>query len=389
MAIRFNVCVYYTLSVGSHFVEKAIKRFREARMNYIELINNFWVEHRRFHFNDIETCMYFFLLDRANELYWPESFAVPNSTLTKEFGWTRSQIRRAREKLIEASLLSYYVNCQRKSGSYSLRAKVRGADSAQTGRSPGTDSAQTEESLHICLQATAETSETKKNQEAGRSFDSDPAQIGCNLGARSLYINKTKLKESKQELFLPAGETESEFPLGAGEDFEEDPRAGSHEHRTTPESLSPILPHEGETIPERATLPEESLSRESLTNHEGEIVKLWESLISPFERDWLDKLRETLRVCYPSQVKAAVVTLARTKPETLTRAGFPYLAAPLLLGAFGKRKPGGNSRPYTKEKRDGEYRFRPGEFESEIEKFKNPAREKPKSREELLKYTLY
>jgi hypothetical protein len=59
--------------------------------------------------------------------------------------------------------------------------------------------------------------------------------------------------------------------------------------------------------------------------------------------------------------------------------GFEYLMQPLLNGTFGRRV-----------KKNGRNDWHgSGSFRDPIEKFKNPAKEKPKTREELLKYTQY
>jgi len=77
--------------------------------------------------------------------------------------------------------------------------------------------------------------------------------------------------------------------------------------------------------------------RVGLQKWKKEIVDSWESIIGPFDKAWLTDLDKVLEVCYPAQVKSAIVTLARTKGEVMMTEGFPYVAEPLLRGAFGKR----------------------------------------------------
>ena len=77
--------------------------------------------------------------------------------------------------------------------------------------------------------------------------------------------------------------------------------------------------------------------RVGLQKWQKQIVDSWESIIGPFDKAWLTDLDKVLEVCYPAQVKSAIVTLARTKGEVMMTEGFPYLAEPLLKGAFGKR----------------------------------------------------
>jgi len=77
--------------------------------------------------------------------------------------------------------------------------------------------------------------------------------------------------------------------------------------------------------------------RVGLDKWQKQTVDSWESIIGPFDKAWLTDLDKVLKVCYPAQVKSAIVTLARTKGEVMMTEGFPYLAEPLLKGAFGKR----------------------------------------------------
>ena len=117
---------------------------------------------------------------------------------------------------------------------------------------------------------------------------------------------------------------------------------------------------------------------ESCSRYERDVMETWEAIIGPFEREWISLLREALRKCYPSQIKNAIIAIDRSKHEVLEEIGFEYLMQPLLRGAFGRRV-----------KKNGRKDWSDSEpFRDPIEKFKNPARERPKTLEELLKYTV-
>jgi len=117
---------------------------------------------------------------------------------------------------------------------------------------------------------------------------------------------------------------------------------------------------------------------ESCSRYERDVMETWEAIIGPFEREWIPLLREALGKCYPSQIKNAIIAIDRSKHEVLEEIGFEYLMQPLLRGAFGRRV-----------KKNGRKDWNDSEpFRDPIEKFKNPAREKPKTLEELLKYTV-
>jgi len=74
-----------------------------------------------------------------------------------------------------------------------------------------------------------------------------------------------------------------------------------------------------------------------LNKYERDIVDTWETVIGEFNPEWVPKVKQVLQACYPMQIKNAITTMARTKGEVMMTEGFPYLAEPLLKGAFGKR----------------------------------------------------
>lgn len=74
-----------------------------------------------------------------------------------------------------------------------------------------------------------------------------------------------------------------------------------------------------------------------LNKYERDIIDTWETVIGEFSPEWVPKVKQVLQACYPMQVKNAITTMARTKGEVMMTEGFPYLAEPLLKGAFGKR----------------------------------------------------
>ena len=83
---------------------------------------------------------------------------------------------------------------------------------------------------------------------------------------------------------------------------------------------------------------------DDLNQYERQVVDTWIAVIGPFQKDWLDDLREVLKECYPSQVRNAITTIARSKAEVMKEQGFSYLKDPLLKGAFGRRGKGGTAK---------------------------------------------
>jgi len=378
----------------------------EVFMNYIELINNFWTQHRRVHFSDREICMFFYLLDRANELYWPVSFSVPCNVFKKEFDWTRNQVRWTRDKLAEAGVISYSGGQNGKNGEYSFAQTVLYASHAQVARNSCATSALVCDSTGVPLEEEDRTSHTVDSNDSARMLNASHAQVTRDPRARTLYINKTKLNQTKedQDILSPDGETKTEFSdftkgegnITAGEEKgQRENTAFSHlsssNREVGPEQGLIFSPLESsgdaapiEAGPPLADLPSSSRppgneTARACSKYELEVIQTWETLIGPFDDSWIASLREVLEKCYPSQVKSAILVMAKSRLEVMKEVGFTYIAQPLIDGMFGKRgkKNGRNDRAGS------------GEFESDIEKFKNPARARPKTREELLKYTMY
>ena len=170
-------------------------------VNYIELINNFWIQHRRFHFNEKEISMFFFLLDRANELFWPESFSMPCSVFRKEFGWTRNQVRWARSKLIETDIISYSPGDKGRNGKYSFTVTFLRASSTQCVSNPCALSAHSDELIETTPELEERSSEMCNCEDSTRKSCADHAQLSREPRTRTLYINKTRQNKTKKHSF--------------------------------------------------------------------------------------------------------------------------------------------------------------------------------------------
>lgn len=75
----------------------------------------------------------------------------------------------------------------------------------------------------------------------------------------------------------------------------------------------------------------------NLDERKKDIIDTWRILVGPFDPKWLPMVDKALQVCYPAQIKNAIVTLAKTKVEVMAEQGFQYVLEPLLRGVFGKR----------------------------------------------------
>jgi len=396
-------------------------------MNYIELINNFWIANKIHKFNSLETSFYFFVLDYANNARWPESFVLPNGIVQSVFGCTRDQLIRARKKLCKYGLLAYETGDRHNPGKYTVIAHP-----TPTRELPEADTRATQDTPPCGLSKVSGDGQENSASQDETIPESDSTPTGDLPEAYptpTSNINKTKLKKSKvnktrdKNILSPYGETKVSLsqPTGEGvknEEISTGIEAPSDPSTINTDDLGNIHPGEAavssseiksngkKTAQDKGGPPEEVPAEsclvvplfemndqeakqseeghedfsylESCSRYERDVMETWEAIIGPFEREWIPLLREALRKCYPSQIKNAIIAIDRSKHEVLEEIGFEYLMQPLLRGAFGRRV-----------KKNGRKDWSDSEpFRDPIEKFKNPARERPKTYEELLKYTV-
>ncbi len=176
----------------------------EVFMNYIELINNFWIANRVHSFNSLETSLYFFILDYANNARWPGSFNLPNGIIQSVYECTKGQLGRARKRLCEAGLINYEAGDRFNPGKYTILAfptDSRYVPDASPKDTPTGARKRTLESAGRAGENAIVESAALPDESPARSrcvpdtFSTDPSNI-----------NKTKLKKRKQEITeLPYG----------------------------------------------------------------------------------------------------------------------------------------------------------------------------------------
>lgn len=89
-------------------------------LNYIGLINRFWLLDLEFNFSHLEVHLFFKLLEIDNRLGWKETFKYPNSRMESEIGTRQKNLIDARQKLIDAGLIRYEKGTTRDAGVYQL-----------------------------------------------------------------------------------------------------------------------------------------------------------------------------------------------------------------------------------------------------------------------------
>ena len=74
-------------------------------MNYISLLNKFWIAHESERFTPCEMAMYFYLLKRFNDARWPDELSVSLESITLGTGTHKQTILNARKHLADVGLI--------------------------------------------------------------------------------------------------------------------------------------------------------------------------------------------------------------------------------------------------------------------------------------------
>ena len=74
-------------------------------MSYIDLIRKFWQLDATWQFGCCESRLYFYLVEQANRLGWPDNFTHSDRKLSENVGASRNAIVRAKNRLGQAGLL--------------------------------------------------------------------------------------------------------------------------------------------------------------------------------------------------------------------------------------------------------------------------------------------
>jgi len=166
-------------------------------VNYIELINNFWIANKIHKFNSLETSFYFFVLDYANNARWPESFVLPNGIVQSVYGCTKGQLARARRRLCKAGLISYESGDRFNPGKYRIFAFPM-----DTRHVPDASSTDTQMRAEDQIPATADNEVLNSVDQGTDDRDEILTCSRCIPDTFSIdpnNINKTKPKKTKEK----------------------------------------------------------------------------------------------------------------------------------------------------------------------------------------------
>ena len=143
-------------------------------MNYIGLINNFWLLSEEHDFRPIDIALYFYLLKVANGLLWKPSFRRNNREIMEKFNInSRHTFNDARNRLKSAGLIDYETYNGKRYSTYKI--------------------------INTCA----------KNAQVAAQV---AAQVTAQVTAQP-YNNKTKTKTKTKEYIRTPHSTETELPL--------------------------------------------------------------------------------------------------------------------------------------------------------------------------------
>ena len=90
-------------------------------MNYINLINNFWLLSEEYDFRPIDIALYFYLLKVANGLLWKPSFRRNNREIMEKFNISsHNTFNDARNRLKNAGLIDYKTYNGKRFSTYTI-----------------------------------------------------------------------------------------------------------------------------------------------------------------------------------------------------------------------------------------------------------------------------
>ncbi len=83
-------------------------------MNYIELINEFWLTRRKVRLSSNEADLYYFLMQESNIRGWENPFECSNGLITSSIGITEKTLIDVRNRLQQKGLISFENGIKRK-----------------------------------------------------------------------------------------------------------------------------------------------------------------------------------------------------------------------------------------------------------------------------------
>ena len=100
-------------------------------MNYLELVNSYWVCHRHYGLSNGATALYFLLLDRCNGARWPDQLKIGSIELQGSLRVCRKTFYRHVSELVECGILEASLATGRSAQVYKLMRPTIGSSGVQ------------------------------------------------------------------------------------------------------------------------------------------------------------------------------------------------------------------------------------------------------------------
>lgn len=264
-------------------------------MNFFQLAGNFWLEHERAPFNHCAMVLYFRLLYEAEKRSWKGPFKLSWGYLQGVLGFGKGTLARAISDLKSRGLITYHKDNGRGVFWFTHPWFQNGTENRTTdGTENGTEDRTTDG--------------TEKQSDEATSMNTTISNADASAELMNAFKKEKKEKDQKKE--------------------EKEEKEKNQENTHTFDTPNGVSQPSAEIVPEW---------RLKLNEYEKQIIGTWELMVGPWEEDWLDELRNVLKVCYPAQIKQAIASTSVSQLHKLVQSGFPYLAQLLLKGVFGHR----------------------------------------------------
>lgn len=259
-------------------------------MDVFKLLGTLWREHERAHLNKSSIILYFRLVYEANQSFWKGPLVISWEYLGRVLGLSPETLGRAISDLKSRGLITY----ERK-GRHSYFWFPDHFDNRSGNQS--------EDNNHFDNRSGNRSGNRSENRSENRS-DLKGIKVINTIRHENVKTKNKDIRSPYGDLATPVAESSS-----------------------------------------RLDNPTKSDSNGKLSKVEQDVISTWETIVGPFDHTWIPLLRRALRACYPSQIKNAIVVLAKSKLEVIQEQGFEYVLEPLEKGAFGKR---GNKKKMPK-----------------------------------------
>lgn len=299
-------------------------------MNVFQVMEAFKKAESVSHLSPLAVKLYFFLTIKANDHFWKGPLKLTWRDLRRELGMSNNALSKAINELKERNLIIYssdrtgaffwFPEPALDNQDHPIAQSVVSADEAETAHlrvaecSPVENSCSPTESTGALHPRTLLLSY--------REHGALPQRARCSPTESTWgHIYKENIKENIKEKIEEKIKEKQEILNSTNNNAQS-------LYKATVQSHSTFISFK-EQYADIYTLLDEQMQS---------IIATWEAVTgTPWQFKWLKALKEALDTCYPFQIVRGIVNFAKSSPEKLKQAGFPYILPAIRNGAFGKK----------------------------------------------------